>query len=419
MTDPAAPDLADRVACILRQDRGRLLAALIAGLRDFDLAEDALSDACDAALIHWRRSGLPARPEAWLLTVARRKALDRLRRRTRFAGGAAAAARLAAEEAAAAAEDPAPDIPDDRLRLIFTCCHPALEPKTRVALTLRTIAGLPTADIARAFLDRETAMAQRLSRAKAKIAAAGIPFAVPDRDQWDDRLRSVLDVIYLIFNAGYSAPDGGPDPAGARPLCDEALFLARLADRLSPGEAEIEGLLALLLLTHARAAARRGADGTAVPLEAQDTARWDAAMIDDGQAVLHRAMARRSPGPFQIKAALVALSVEGARNGATDWRQMVALYSALLRWEPRPVVSLNRAVALSRAGETSLALGALSALAEVLDDYQPFHAARADLLARAGDAAAARSAYDRAIALASDPADAAFLAKRRDGLSKP
>ena len=311
-------DLAVVLAGIVRDDRGRLLAALIARLRDFQLAEDALQDALESALRHWGR-GLPEAPLGWLLRVALRKAIDRLRAQTRDGRRVADLTVLAGEEAALT--DPE-DIPDERLRLIFTCCHPALDAKSRVALTLRTLGGLTTAEIARAFLDLEPAMGQRLSRAKAKIAAAGIPFAVPGPELWADRLDSVLTVIYLIFNEGYSASSAVvPLRSG---LCDEAVFLARMLDQLRPGEPEVEGLLALMLLTHARHAARLDATGAAVPLDAQDRALWDHALIADGLTTLDRAVARRVVGPFQIKAAISALHVQ-ALPGQTDWRQIVLL----------------------------------------------------------------------------------------------
>ncbi|NUB43257.1 RNA polymerase [Fertoebacter nigrum] len=390
---------------VMRNDRGRLTAALIARLRDFQLAEEVLQEAAVSALTHWGRSGLPSSPQGWLLRVALRRAIDRLRSGQRDARRAADLAVLAADEA----DDTEPHmIADDRLRLIFTCCHPALEPKTRVALTLRTLGGLTTVEIAGAFLDDPTAMGQRLSRAKAKIAAAGIPFAIPAPEDWAERLQSVLVVVYLIFNQGYSA-NPGPQPL-RRDLCEEAIFLARMLDALRPGEAETEGLLALLLLTHSRHAARHMA-GVSVPLAQQDRALWDAPMIAEGLALLDRAMERRAPGPFQIKAAIGALH---AAPGVTDWPQIALLYDSLLRMEPTPVIRLHRAVALAEAGALEPALLLLEPLARELDDYQPFHAARADLLARAGRIAAALTAYDQAIALAGSAADASFLGIRRD-----
>ncbi|WP_374396132.1 RNA polymerase sigma factor [Tabrizicola sp.] len=385
---------------VMRDDRGRCLAALIARFRDFQLAEDALQDALAAAVQHWGRGGVPDRPQGWLLAVARRKVIDRLRRGKRDGAGVAALAVLAADPV----EEEAEMIPDHRLRLIFTCCHPALEPKTRVALTLRTLGGLTTAQIARAFLDTEPAMGQRLSRAKAKIAAAGIPFKLPESGDLPERLNSVLTVVYLIFNADYTA-----GPGLDRDLCDEAIFLARLLDQLQPATAEVEGALALLLLTHARRAARV-VDGVSVALAEQDRSLWDQPMRSEGQEILDRAVARRSPGPFQIKAAIAALHSQNA----PDWPQITALYAGLLCHEPTAVVRLNHAVALAETGGLREAIDRLEALSEALSGYQPFHAARAELLARSGQTGPALEAYGKAIALASSPADAAFLARRRN-----
>lgn len=295
-------------------------------------------------------------------------------------------------------------IPDHRLRLILTCCHPALEPKTRVALTLRTLGGLTTAQIARAFLDSEPAMGQRLSRAKAKIAAAGIPFKLPESEDLPERLNSVLTVVYLIFNAGYTA-----GPALDRDLCDEAIFLARLLNQLQPATAEVEGALALLLVTHARRAARV-VDGISVPLAEQDRNLWDRPMLAEGLELLDRAVDRRQSGPFQIKAAIAALHSQDA----PDWPQITALYAGLLCHEPTPVVRLNHAVALAETGALQEAMRRVEALSGSLDAYQPFHAARAELLARSGQTTAALAAYQRAIALASSSADAAFLTRRRN-----
>lgn len=397
--DPAA-----LIAGVLRRDRGRLLAALIARFRDFDLAEEALQEALTSALQHWGRVGVPASPQGWLLTAASRRAIDRLRRGARARDHAAQTAPLLDEQA----ED-APDIPDDRLRLIFTCCHPALDPKSRVALTLRSICGLTTPQIARAFLDAEPTMGQRLSRAKAKIAATRIPFSVPGPEDWADRLEAVLTVIYLIFNQGYTAPDQS-DP-GRDDLCAEAIFLARLVNDLRPGQAEVEGLLALLLITHARQAARIDTTGVAVPLDRQDRNLWSGAAIADGSALLDAAVARRAPGPFQVKAAIAALHVA---EGPVDWPQIVLLYDSLLRMEPTPVIALNRAVALAEAGALEAALRALDALAGPLGAHQPLHAARAEYLARAGRTLESDAAYERAIALAQSEADATFLRNKRE-----
>lgn len=400
----AGSDVAKALAEVMQSDRGRLIAALIGQLGDFQLAEDALQDATEAALVHWGRSGLAAAPQGWLLQVARRKAIDRLRRRARFRDRAAEIARLAEADAETTPED----IPDERLRLIFTCCHPALAPKTRIALTLRTLGGLGTADVARAFLDNETAMGQRLSRARAKIRDAAIPYRVPGPEEWTDRLASVLAVIYLIFTQGHRVAPGAP--ALAHDLCREAIWLARLLTRLRQGEAEVEGLLALMLITHARAP---GADAAGfVPLSEQDRGAWDGRMLADGLAVLNRAVARGQAGPYQIKAAISACHAEAE----TDWRQVVMLYDALLRHEDTDVVRLNRAVALSHLAGLEVALREVEALGRGLQGYQPYHAARADLLARLGRSDAARESYARAIALSDDAQIIAFLEHRRSRL---
>ncbi|MGL4280071.1 MAG: RNA polymerase sigma factor, partial [Albidovulum sp.] len=371
MAAPEAIAIARTLEVVMRNDRGRLLAALIARLRDFQLAEEALQEAAISALSHWGRAGLPASPQGWLLKVALRKAIDRLRGSARETRKSAELAHLARDEA----DDTEPEmIPDDRLRLIFTCCHPALDPKSRVALTLRTLGGLSTPDIARAFLDAEPTMGQRLSRAKAKIADAGIPFRVPGPEDWTERLNSVLVVVYLIFNAGYTV-----GPSAGRDLCDEAIFLARMLNDLRPAEAEVEGALALLLLTHARRAARTGPDGATIALTEQDRGLWDRSMLDEGLALLDLALGRAAPGPFQIKAAIAACQSQNP----PDWPQIAALYAGLHAHEPTPVIRLNHAVAVAEAGDLVTALSALATLAEALDGYQPFHAARAELLSRA------------------------------------
>ncbi len=385
----------------MRNDRGRLIAALISRLRDFQLAEEALQEAAISALSHWGRVGLPSSPQGWLLKAALRKAIDRLRGGARESRKAAELAHFVGVEA----DESEPEmIPDQRLRLIFTCCHPALDPKSRVALTLRTLGGLTTGEIARAFLDTEPTMGQRLSRAKAKISAAGIPFKLPEAEDLPARLNSVLTVVYLIFNAGYTV-----GPAQGRDLCAEAIFLARMLNALQPGEAEVEGGLALLLITHARRAARLSG-GETVALTDQDRALWDMSMLAEGLALLDIAMARRASGPFQIKAAIAACQ----SKSPPDWPQIAALYAGLYRHEPTPIIHLNHAVALAEAGHLPTALAALAALAEPLADYQPYHAACAEYLARLGRTSAALTAYTRAIALAASPADAAFLTRRRN-----
>lgn len=388
---------------VLRQDRGRCLAALVSRTGNFQRAEDALQEACASALVHWGRSGIPANPQGWLLRVGLRKAIDSYRRDASLQQHRDAVAILAVEEGAVDAVHP---IPDDRLRLIFTCCYPALEEKSRVALTLRSLCGLTTAQVAAVYLDAEPSMGQRLSRAKAKIATAGIPFAIPEPEDWPDRLNSVLTVVYLIFTAGYTiGPVTGAD------LCEEAIYLARLLRTLAPDQAEVEGCLALVLITHARAKARTSIEGVTLPPAQQDRSLWNIALLEEGRAHLDRAVARRAPGPFQIKAAIAALHSEPA----PDWQQIAFLFAGLLAHEPTPVVALNHAVALAESGRMDQALARLSSLATDLATYQPYHAARADLLARTGQPDAAREAYDTAIRLATSPADRAFLQARRDG----
>lgn len=396
---------ADHLAQLMRQDRGRLLAALVARTGDFQRAEDALQEAAAAALRHWGRVGLPISPTGWLLRAALRKAIDSYRREGAADRHRAAVERLALEEAAEPGSDA---IADDRLRLIFTCCHPALEPKTRVALTLRSLCGLTTAQVAAVFLDTEPTMGQRLTRARAKMAAAGIPFAVPGPEEWEARLHSVLTVIYLVFTAGYTA-----GAAVGRDLCEEALFLARLVDLLRPAEAEVEGCLALMLLTHGRAAARVDASGCTVPPGQQDRALWDQAALVQGRDLLDRAMARAQPGPFQIKAAIAACQ---ARPEGPDWPQIAILYQGLLHWEPSAPVALAGAVAQMECGATEQALARMVALAGELDSYQPLHAAQAEALRRLGQWQAAAGAYDRALALTELPEDRAFLERARAAL---
>jgi RNA polymerase sigma-70 factor (ECF subfamily) len=391
---------------VMRADWGRLLSVLAAGLRDLSLAEEVLQEAAVSALSHWGRAGLPASPQGWLLQVARRKAIDRLRGAARNSRQAQALAVLAREEAA-----PEPvAIPDERLRLIFACCHPALESKSRVALTLRTVCGLTTAEIAQAFLDAEPTMGQRISRAKAKIAAAGIPFAVPDAEQWPERLEAVLTTVYLMFTAGYVA-----GPIEPRDLCHEAEYLIRLIDRLRPEDAEIEGALAMMLLTAARRAARIGPDGASLPPTEQDRSLWDAARLAEGRAILARAVARRRPGPFQIKAAIADCQMA---HPTPDWPQIAALYGALYQHEPTPVVQLNAAVAIAEAGDPARGLAMIESLSD-LNHYQPFHAARAALLAMTGNTSTAIDAYQIAIDLAPTSAEALFLTRRMADLGAP
>ena len=401
---PQAMAITRALTRVLSQDRGRLMAVLVARLGSFQLAEDALQEAGLSALVHWSRSGLPASPQAWLLKVAGRKALDQLRSEGRSARREEALARLIAFET----EDSGEEIPDERLRLIFTACHPALDEKSRVALTLRTVCGMTTEEIARAFLDAPTTMGQRLSRAKARIATTGIPYAVPEPDQWDERLRAVLTTIYLIFTTGYTS--GATEP---RDLCSEAIFLARLVASLRPGQPEIEGALALMLITDARRGARIGPDGATVPPAEQDRSLWDRETLAEGRALLETALSRRRAGPFQVKAAISACQMA---DPAPDWPQIVQLYTALLTMEPTTVVRLNHAVALSETGQIAAATAILAALRGELDGFQPFHAAEAAVALLTGDRAGARAAYAAAIALTANPADRLLLSKRLEAL---
>ena len=392
----------------MRQDRGRLLSALIGKFRNFDLAEEALQEAFASAPNYWAKTGLPANPAAWLYTVASRKAIDIIRKGQRDHVLVDELTKIIPMSHAQAEQTD--DFPDDRLRLIFTCCHPALELKSRVALTLRTLGGLTTIEIARAFLDQETTLGQRLSRAKAKIAKANIPYIVPERDAWDERLSGVLTVIYLIFNEGYFASSG--EIPLRRALCDEAIFLGHMLAELKPDDPEILGLLALMLFIHARHRARvRGAG--IVPLEAQESILWDVAKLKTADIFLERALTFSKAGPYQIQAAIAALHCQ---IGPKDWRQIALLYRSLMQLDANPVIRLNFAVALAEAGELRAALLELERTSGALQDYQPYHAARADLLRKSGHFDDATAAYDTAIKLATNQADIGFLEKARNDL---
>jgi RNA polymerase sigma-70 factor (ECF subfamily) len=401
-------DTRQAIETVFRAEAGRVLASLIGLLRDFDLAEDVLQEAIAAAIEHWPRAGIPTRPAAWLITTARRKALDRLRYDT-MRERKHHELQVVADLERAALEDPEDEIPDELLRLIFTCCHPALSQEAQVALTLRTLGGLTIAEIARAFLVSEPTLARRLVRAKEKIREAAIPYRVPPASVLAERLDSVLAVVYLIFNEGYAA-SAGESPL-RRDLSAEAIRLARLLVALLPEEPEALGVLALLLLHDARRDARLGADGRFVPLDEQDRDRWDGAAIAEGLALLRRATTARRPGPYQTQAAISAVHAESASAAATDWEAIAFLYDALERMQPSPVVSLNRAVAVARAAGASAGLAILERrrLGELLADYPPFHCARADLLRRAGRREEAAGAYRIAIAFAPTAAERAYL----------
>ncbi|GAA5065352.1 RNA polymerase sigma-70 factor (ECF subfamily) [Thermocatellispora tengchongensis] len=415
----APGDVTAAVEAAFRQEWGQIVATLIGLTGDWDLAEECAQDAFAAALRVWPRDGVPRRPGAWLTVTARNRATDRLRRER--------AGRAKLREAALTAQDPAQDlgqdpasadeggatasgVADDRLRLMFTCCHPALAFEARVALTLRTLAGLSTAQIARAFLVPQATMSQRLVRAKRKIRDAGIPFRVPPAHLLPERTAAVLAVLYLLFNEGYSA---GADPM-RQVLAGEAIRLARLLAGLMPGEPEAGGLLALLLLHHARRATRVDEAGELVTLEHQDRARWDSAEIEEGVAVLDRALRRGRPGPYQIQAAIAACHATAARWQDTDWQEIAALYGRLARLTPSPVVELNRAVAVGMARGPAAGLELVEALeaAGTLEGYHLLPATRADLLRRMGRAAEAASAYGRALELAPTGPERRYLTRR-------
>lgn len=403
--------LARAIDQLVRREGPRVLAGLIRWSGDFDLAEEAFQAACTQALESWPRRGLPDRPGGWLTTVARRRAVDLLRRRRPDVPLEGPLAEALAAEGGGPVEAP-PEVEDDRLRLLFTVCHPALAPAAQIALALRTLCGLTTQEIARAHLEPEATTAQRLVRAKRKIADARIPFQVPAADRLAERLEGVLSTIYLVFNEGFSATGG---ESWIRPdLCAEAIRLGRLVVELLPGEAEAEGLLALMLLHDARRPARTAADGALVPLEEQDRRRWSPELIAEGTLVLDRAVARVSPGPYQLQAAIAALHARAARPEDTDWPQIAALYGALLRHSPGPIVELNAAVAVAMARGPEAGLAWMERLdrSGELAGYHLLPAAQADLLRRLGRADEARAAYARALELVRHPAERRFLERR-------
>lgn len=413
MTHPSVDDAITRAH---REEWARVVARLARRLGDLDIAEDAAGEAFTVAVERWRQDGVPPNPGGWLTTTATRRAIDRIRRESQ---------RDLKHQAAHMLYDDTPPEPrgpveDDRLRLVFTCCHPALSMEARVALTLRLLGGLTVAEIARAFLVQETTMAQRITRAKAKIKAAHVPFRVPSEHDIRHRLTGVLAVVYLIFNEGYLAGEGD-DPLRAD-LTDEAIRLGRLLRTLLPEDGEVAGLLALMLLTDARRAARVSRTGELVTLDEQDRGAWDRALIEEGHALVHErlrvvAAGGEPPGRYQVLAAINAVHTDARSARDTDWSQIVALYDRLTVLDPSPIVRLNRAVAVAETDGPEVALAEITRVADVLDGYHALHATRADLLRRLGRSRESSLAYDRAIELAGNPAERAYLNRRRDQLT--
>lgn len=406
------PDVQDAITQAHHEEWARVVASLAKRFGDLDIAEEAAAEAFATAVERWPADGVPPKPGAWLTMTANRKAIDRIRRESKRDGKH--------KEAQMAYDDDPPEplgaIDDERLRLIFTCCHPALAMETRIALTLRMVGGLTMPEIARAFLVQEAAMGQRITRAKAKIKAARIPYQVPDAEDLPERVSGVLAVLFLVFNEGYLAT--GPDTDPVRPaLTAEAIRLTRLIRTLLPNDGEVAGLLALMLLIEARRTARVSASGELVALDEQDRGAWDAALVAEGhRLVRERLAAGEPPGRYQILAAINAVHTDARDVRDTDWSQVVALYDQLVRLDASPVIALNRAIAVAELDGPEVALGTIDRLEDKLAGYHAYHATRADLLRRLGRSQDSRAAYDRAIELAGNTAETAYLTRRRDQL---
>ena len=400
-----------------REEWARVVATLARRFGDLDVAEDATAEAFATAVERWRTHGVPPNPGAWLTTTAGNKALDRVRRESRRDAKQRQAHMLTDQRSGP--PEPAGAVGDERLRLLFTCAHPALAVEARVALTLRMVGGLTVAEIAHAFLVQETTMAQRVTRAKAKITAAGIPWCVPAAADLPARIDGVLTVLYLVFNEGYLASGADTDPVRAE-LTGEAIRLTRLVRELLPDDGEAAGLLALMLLTEARRTARVSADGELVTLDQQDRGAWDRTLVAEGHALVRERLASgRPPGRYQVLAAINSVHTDADDARDTDWSQVAALYDQLVRLDPSPVVALNRAIAVAELDGPHVALAQVDALDTPLAGYHAFHATRADLLRRLGRSAEARAAYDRAIELSGNSAETAYLTRRRDELTRP
>jgi RNA polymerase sigma-70 factor (ECF subfamily) len=412
----SATDVKAAITQAHNEEWARVLAVLARRFGDLDIAEESAAEAFTTAVLRWAADGVPPNPGAWLTMTANRKAIDRIRRENKRAAKHTEAQVLYEDDDPP--EPPGGDVVDDeRLRLIFICCHPALSIETRVALTLRMVGGLTVSEIARAFLVHETAMGQRITRAKAKIKTARIPFRVPAAEDLPGRVSGVLAVLYLVFNEGYLATGPNTDPV-RHELTAEAIRLTRLVRALMPDDGEVAGLLALMLLTESRRTARVSASGELVTLDEQERAAWDAALVAEGhQLVRERLATGVAPGRYQILAAINAVHTSACRARDTDWSQVVALYDQLVRIDPSPIVALNRAIAIAELDGPEVALAAIDRLEDRLADYHAFHATRADLLRRLGRSRESRAAYDKAIELAGNTAETAYLTRRRDDLA--